>query len=69
MFAARRCETAEYKTCKCRCGGALHGVKRGTEAQFFEGLPEEDPHFALESKRKKIAAMNEKLPWQEAGNA
>lgn len=53
LFAAKRCETAEHKTCKCRCGGLLHGVKRGIDPQFFESLEKDDPHFALEPQRKK----------------
>lgn len=58
LAQASRCETAEHKTCKCRCGGALHGAKRpgdvyadtvfpsqkDYEQTFFETLPEEDPH-------------------------
>lgn len=56
MSAAKRCETAKHKECRCRCGGLLHGSRRGEESTFFEGLPEDDPHFALEPKRRKEKA-------------
>jgi len=52
MRAAQRCETAKGKTCKCRCGGLLHGAGRGQDASYFEKLPKDDPHHAL-SKGKK----------------
>lgn len=41
---ATRCEDAKEHVCKCRCGGALHGAKRGTGEAFFDALPEDDPH-------------------------
>jgi len=25
-YQALRCETAKHKRCKCRCGGAFHGI-------------------------------------------
>ncbi len=48
---AARCEAATTKRCSCRCGGLLHGKARGEGADFFEGLPADDPHFA---KRKRV---------------
>jgi len=33
--------------CRCRCGGALHGIKRGGDSParpFYEALPDDDPH-------------------------
>jgi hypothetical protein len=28
---AQRCETAKHKRCKCRCGGAMHGIAHADE--------------------------------------
>lgn len=41
-FAAAACENATHSRCRCRCGGALHGAKRGP----VEQLPPDDPHHA-----------------------
>lgn len=51
---AQACENALTPRCRCRCGGALHGAKRGVAdgyaadelppEEFFEGLPEDDAH-------------------------
>lgn len=38
--AASECENAKYPTCKCRCGGKMHGTARGK----ISGLPVDDPH-------------------------
>jgi hypothetical protein len=38
---ADACEYARFPRCKCRCGGALHGAKRGVP---FDRLPKDDPH-------------------------
>lgn len=38
--AAMRCEEAREPVCKCRCGGKLHGAKRGD----VTALPYDDPH-------------------------
>jgi hypothetical protein len=35
------CEFALSPRCTCRCGGALHGLKRTTDLSF---LPLDDPH-------------------------
>ena len=37
---AQRCEDAAEPVCKCRCGGALHGARRGN----VKTLPLDDPH-------------------------
>lgn len=29
IIQANRCENASEKKCRCRCGGVLHGAKRG----------------------------------------
>ena len=50
---AARCESAAEPLCKCRCGGALHGAKRGTGAAFFDALAADDPHFVATKARKK----------------
>lgn len=38
--SADRCENAVNHVCKCRCGGKLHGAKRGNVRE----LPLDDPH-------------------------
>jgi hypothetical protein len=38
---ADACENARFSRCKCRCGGALHGAKRGIP---FDELGIDDPH-------------------------
>jgi hypothetical protein len=53
LRAAQRCETACKPTCRCRCGGALHGAKRSEDAEFFQTLPEDDPHHALPKGTRK----------------
>jgi hypothetical protein len=64
--AAISCEEARGSTCLCRCGGLLHGAKRGgasygkqadgsfvgTPRAFFEHLAEDDPHFILSAEAK-----------------
>lgn len=60
---AERCENAREPACKCRCGGAKHGAKRGTGEQlgfrsFYEALPDEDPHHIPSDKeRKELGAL------------
>ena len=41
---AKRCETGERPRCRCRCLGAFHGSQRSQLPEYFEDLPEEDPH-------------------------
>lgn len=56
---ARRCEEAIGKRCRCRCGGALHGARRGgdkTPRTWFEALPEDDPHH-IRPKQKRLSEM------------
>lgn len=38
--AAQNCENAAEPVCRCRCGGDLHGAKRGDVGL----LPMDDPH-------------------------
>lgn len=40
--AATRCEEARDPRCRCRCGGAAHGLRRGPTWE----LPPEDPHHS-----------------------
>lgn len=56
---AERCETAREPVCKCRCGGKLHGAKRGSGRSFFEELPEDDPHH-IDSAAVKREKRNAK---------
>ncbi len=55
---AQNCENALHPTCKCRCGGALHGAKRGGDnpptREFFMGLDEGDPHYVKPKKERWI---------------
>jgi hypothetical protein len=53
---AQRCEDACEPICKCRCGGAFHGAKRGSIA----GLSESDPHFVPTAEWKKAKAAAER---------
>lgn len=51
---AQACENAITPRCRCRCGGALHGARRGVASGYdagelpprdwFAELPESDPH-------------------------
>lgn len=59
-FAAQRCEDACEPVCKCRCGGALHGAKRGSGLVFLTGLPEADPHFVPSKEWKKAKKKAER---------
>jgi hypothetical protein len=65
---ARRCEEAKGGRCRCRCGGAMHGAARAdrygeaeTPREWFESLPDSDPHKLTEltpaarAKRAKSA--------------
>lgn len=68
--AARSCEEARGPSCHCRCGGQLHGGKRGgqqygkqtdgtyldTPREFFEQLPSDDPHYLMSAEIKKQRA-------------
>lgn len=54
---ANRCETAKTPHCRCRCGGAFHGINRGKTDEanpvFFAELPAEDPHHIDSPEQKK----------------
>lgn len=47
------CEHARTNRCRCRCGGKLHGIKRGDGETFFEALPVDDPHFLPTEEERK----------------
>ncbi len=82
--AARACEEARQPSCKCRCGGTQHGTKRGggqygkqsdgtfldTPREFFELLPEDDPHYvpseAVKTERRKAKAEQKRKEHQKA---
>jgi hypothetical protein len=60
---ANRCETAKNKRCRCRCNGAAHGAGRGSGKEFFNQLPEEDPHMILsevDRERKRLEQVGQK---------
>jgi hypothetical protein len=66
---AKECENALYPTCKCRCGGAMHGAARmgqkmgdstspkasPDDVRFFEQLPPTDPHHLPTRAERKDA--------------
>lgn len=72
--AARSCEEARGPSCHCRCGGQFHGGKRGgaqygkqadgtfldTPREFFEQLPEDDPHYLMSAEVKAKRAQERK---------
>jgi len=49
---ALTCEGADTLRCRCRCGGTYHGVKRSAMGEYFEQLPENDPHHTPERSRQ-----------------
>jgi len=67
---ARTCEEALGPVCRCRCGGAMHGSARGSQAEgcdpkdvprsFFEELPDDDPHHVstVEETRERNRARH-----------
>lgn len=71
---ARRCEEARGGVCHCRCGGRFHGrgaaqaagAGGGLPLDFYNALPEDDPHWLPtqawkdEQKRKKREAERER---------
>lgn len=74
---ASRCETAKNKTCRCRCGGALHGSMRNLIEEdrevpdFFTELPEEDPHHVRseEEKRRMRKIVRQEKKWRDVGQS
>ena len=53
---AKNCEEAREPVCHCRCGGAMHGGKRGggnASMEFYYGLPEDDPHYTPSPEKRK----------------
>jgi hypothetical protein len=64
---AQNCENAIGEVCRCRCGGALHGIARAgkdkpPEREFFTTLPEGDPHYL--PPKKKSADEKEEIAFQ-----
>lgn len=62
---AQACENALTPRCRCRCGGQLHGAKRGGEEvpprEWFEELAPDDPHRITTEEerdaRRRVATM------------
>lgn len=50
---AGNCEEAREPVCRCRCGGALHGARRGSSLAFFSSLPADDPHYIPSAEARK----------------
>lgn len=65
---AQSCENALHPRCRCRCGGLLHGAKRGGEnvpsAKWFNSLPIDDPHFVDKREVIQLSFLEE-----ESGDA
>lgn len=49
---AQTCEKSETARCRCRCNGAMHGGNRSELREYFEQLPESDPHHLPEKSRQ-----------------
>lgn len=58
-----RCEQGAHPRCKCRCQGARHGVGRARLPEFFEKLPENDPHHL--PKRSRQLRLPAPVGWEE----
>ena len=67
---ALNCENAREKTCRCRCGGSLHGAGRASSADAIFALAEDDPHhiFTQQEKRDRKSA-EAKARWKKAIDA
>lgn len=53
---AKKCEEAREESCHCRCGGQMHGGKRGggnAPMSFYYALPVDDPHYVPSPERRK----------------
>lgn len=58
---ASACENATTPRCRCRCGGLLHGAKRGAVTQ----LPPSDPHYPAPRDEAEEGAPLGPPPQQE----
>jgi len=60
---AMNCENAIGHTCKCRCGGALHGAARMPKEDdpltWLNGLGMDDPHYRPMSAREHSKVKKE----------
>lgn len=63
---ASNCETAKKPVCRCRCGGALHGIARSKEpdAEFFAALPLDDAHHIDDKEQKRERKRQERMRLQ-----
>ena len=55
---ASACENAENPRCRCRCGGLLHGARRG----LVTNLPPSDPHYPAPKDEQDQLPPQEELP-------
>lgn len=62
---AAQCENAKSpaRQCRCRCGGALHGVARGA----VQDLPDEDPHAAGKRDPRRDPVPGDRLDARSLG--
>lgn len=58
---AFNCETAEGGRCRCRCGGAAHGLKRAGDRAALTALPADDPH-RIAPKKTRRRPVQDSLP-------
>lgn len=63
---AQKCEDAHEPKCVCRCGGRLHGAKRGDGRAFLGSLAEGDPHYTPTDEKKAELAAERKRKHDEA---
>ena len=49
---AGRCEKAKGGKCRCRCGGAFHGINVGGGRPPPWELPKDDPHHTRQPAEK-----------------
>jgi hypothetical protein len=64
---AQACENALNSRCRCRCGGALHGAKRGGAdvpgRAWFEDLPANDPHRVSDANDRRRQRKEYRERW------
>jgi len=59
---AQRCEDALHPRCRCRCGGALHGAKRGSVLELALTDPHALSQICRHCEGRGIAALGLTCP-------